>query len=74
MLKRKKIINIKNEYEGDYSDIENGWLKSDNKKGFFDELLNRPKGSLVIWSMFEDKLYSYETSLEWIRENGRSFK
>ena len=71
MLKRKKRvkINIKNEYDGDYSDIDNCWLSSSNKTGFFEDLSNLPEGCLVIWSMYEDKLYSYDNSLEWLRRN-----
>ncbi len=73
MLKRKEV-RIKNEYDGNYSDISSNWLRADNKTGFFDDLLNKPKGSLVIWSMYEDKLYSYDTALKWFRENGREEK
>ncbi len=71
MLRRKRIKIIKNEYDGDYSDIDNNWLKVGNTTGFFEDILNKPKGSLVIWSMYEDKLYSYETALKWVRENGK---
>ncbi|RLI44770.1 hypothetical protein DRO61_11735 [Candidatus Bathyarchaeota archaeon] len=70
MLKRKKI-RTRNEYTGGYSDISSNWLRADNSTGFFDDLLNKPEGSLVVWSMHEDKLYSYDTALKWVRENKR---
>jgi len=73
MLKRKKIV-IKNDYGGDYFDIDSKWIRAENSTGFFDDILNKPEGALVIWSMHEDKMFSYEESLKWVRENKRDEK
>ena len=76
MLKRKKIksIKIKNECYGDYSDMDSRWLRADNKTGLFEDLINVPEGCLIVWSMYEDGIYSLDDSLNWVRLNSKEIK